>query len=166
MTKSMTTTLRYDAPLEQVSAMLFDPEFRRLVNERQYAPDGTVEITTSGDVTVVSLSQTQPMDRAPGFVQKVVGSTLTIATTETWAGTPDQVPTSAQLAVDLTGKPVQMSGTITLSQEGSVTTETIDLTVKVSMPLIGGKAEEMIASIFTKAYAKEHAVAQQWLYEE
>lgn len=160
MTKSMTTTITYPAELDRVQKMLFDPAFRERVAAAQHVVDGHVSISGSGPGAVVTVSQKQSMDRAPGFVQKLVGTTLSIVSTETWTS-----ETTADLHVDLPGKPVTMTGKIRLSQAAGVTTETVDLTVKVAMPLVGGKAEEAIAAIFSKAYAKDESVGAEWLQE-
>lgn len=140
--------------------MLFDTVFREQVAEAQHVLTGSVDIVHSDATSVVTITQEQSMDRAPGFVQKIVGTTLPIVTTETWTS-----PTHADLVVEIPGKPVQMSGTIDLAESGGETVETINLSVKVSMPLIGGKAEEAVADIFTKAYAKDELVARKWLAE-
>ncbi len=160
MTKSMTTTITYPAALDRVQTMLFDTRFREQVAAAQHVVDGHVSISGSGTGAVVTVSQQQSMDRAPGFVQKVVGSTLSVISTETWTSA-----TSADLHVDLPGKPVTMTGKILLSESAGVTTETIDLTVKVAMPLVGGKVEDLIATIFSKAYAKDESVGAEWLKE-
>ena len=53
------------------------------------------------------------------------------------------------------GKPGDMRGTATLAESGGTTTETVDLTVKVSIPLVGGKLEGLIADLLLKALGRE-----------
>ena len=48
-----------------------------------------------------------------------------------------------------------MTGTSRLHESGGGTTQTVDLTVKVSIPLVGGKIEGFIADLLVKALEAE-----------
>jgi hypothetical protein len=61
------------------------------------------------------------------------------------------------------GKPGQMNGTVTLREENGTTTETVDMEVRVSIPLVGGKIESLIADLLRKALRAENAVGRQYL---
>ena len=56
-----------------------------------------------------------------------------------------------------------MSGSAVLAESGGRTTETVDLTVKVGIPLVGGKIEGLIADLLLKALRTEEKVGQEWL---
>ena len=77
---------------------------------------------------------------------------------EKW-GTPDR----ASVEVTIPGKPGEMRGTATLTESGSVTTETVDMEIKVGIPLVGGKIESLIADMLTKALKAENKVGRDYL---
>ena len=56
-----------------------------------------------------------------------------------------------------------MTGTINLSESGGVTTETLEMTIKVNIPLVGGKIENLIADLLRKALKAENAVGRDYL---
>jgi hypothetical protein len=50
-----------------------------------------------------------------------------------------------------------------VAENGSKTIETVTLTATVNVPLVSGKLEDLILSIFKKALEKEHEVGTRWL---
>ena len=61
------------------------------------------------------------------------------------------------------GKPGQMNGGITLTSSGDTTVETVDVEIKVSIPLVGSKISGLIADLMRKALAAEEAVGRDYL---
>ncbi len=56
-----------------------------------------------------------------------------------------------------------MDGTITLAENRGRTIETVSGDIRVSVPLVGRKVEEMVARVFTFALEAEYAVGERWL---
>jgi hypothetical protein len=56
-----------------------------------------------------------------------------------------------------------MRGTITLAESGGTTTETVDVEVKVHIPLVGGKIEGLIVDLLRKALVAEGKVGRDYL---
>ena len=56
-----------------------------------------------------------------------------------------------------------MVGTIRLSESGGTTTETVDLDIKVGIPLVGGKIEGLVADMLLKALRTEQKVGRDYL---
>jgi len=158
MTKHLSIDLTYDAPLSEVTAMLADPAFRERVCEAQHALTKTVKV----EGHTVAITYTQPVRGVPGFAKKFVGDTIDVHQDETWS----EEFTRGEIAVSLPGKPGQLSGTATVAERGDKTVETVALTASVSVPLVGGKLEELVLSIFEKALTKEHEVGTAWLRGE
>jgi hypothetical protein len=151
--------LRYDgATPEQVYAMLATPEFRERVCEFQRFPRRTVTITPNGAGMVVKVDQHRPATEVPSFARKLVGEEINIVQDETWHS-----PTSADLAVTIPGKPGHMNGAVTLTGDGSGTTEVVEVEVKVAVPLIGGRLEGFIGDMLLKALKAENRVGRDWL---
>ncbi|RNL63073.1 DUF2505 domain-containing protein [Nocardioides marmoriginsengisoli] len=159
MGKDVRFELRYDgATPEQVYAMLADPEFRDQVCEFQRYPRREVTITPTGAGMDVKVDQYRPATEVPSFARKLVGEELNIVQTESWSS-----PTSAALHVTIPGKPGDMKGTVTLTAADGGTTEVVQVTVKASIPLIGGKIESLIGDMLGKALRAENKVGRDWL---
>jgi hypothetical protein len=161
MSKRLRHDLTYDAPVFDVAAMLADPAFREDVCDYQRVISKKVTITpkggSSGGMDVV-IDMVQPARGIPGFAQKFVGDTINIVQSESWSS-----PTQGQISIAIPGKPGDMSGTAVLKESGSGTVETVDLTVKVNIPLVGGKLEGLIAGLLEKALVAENTVGREWL---
>lgn len=161
MSKRLHHEMRYDgATPEQVYAMLATPAFREAVCEYQRYPERTVEIAPSGPGMRVRVDQYRPADEVPSFAKKLVGARINILQEETWHS-----PTSADLSVTIPGKPGEMLGTITVAGDDAGVTETVDVQVKVSIPLLGGKLEDFIAGMLLRALKAENRVGVRWLAE-
>lgn len=158
MSKRLTHELTYDAPLSAVSAMLADPAFREEVCAFQHVLRADVTVAEVHGVTEVTIDQVQSADGIPSFAKKIVGDEINIVQSEKW-GTPDR----GAIEVTIPGKPGDMRGTATLTESGGVTTETVDLEIKVGIPLVGGKIEGLIADLLTKALKAENTVGRDYL---
>ncbi len=152
--KKLTKTLTYDAPAEAVTAMLDDPAFREAVLERQRVLSGSVEI----DGDVARIEQVRSGADIPSAARAFVGDEIVIVQTESWTS-----PTDATIDISIPGKPARAAGTLSLTESGGTTTETVQLDVTVKIPLVGGKIEAMIADLVGYALDKEHEVGVEWL---
>ena len=150
--------MTYDAALADVSAMLDDPAYRDEVIRAQGATRGTFEIETDGDVTTAVVDLVQPATGLPSFATRFVGSEINIVQREEWSSAE-----YAALHVTIPGKPGQMIGSITLVEDGGSTTETVDVEISVSIPLVGGKIEKLIGNLLVKALRAEEQVARDYL---
>jgi hypothetical protein len=158
MAKRLTHTLTYDAPLAEVSAMLDDTAFREEVCAFQRVLRATVEVDDTPEGMRVVVDQVQTAAGIPSFAKKFVGDEIRIVQTEIWSS-----ETRADLHVTIPGKPGEMTGTITLTESGATTTETVDVQVKVHIPLVAGKIESLIADMLRKALVAEESVGRDYL---
>lgn len=158
MSRRISHELTYDAPLADVAAMLADPEFREAVCEHQRVIRHSVEIEPDGDGFRARIEQVQAAKGIPSFARKFVGDEIEIVQTERWASTE-----RGDITVEIPGKPGDMSGSAQLREAGGTTTETVDLTVKVGIPLVGGKLEGLIGDLLLKALKAENVVGRKWL---
>src|SRR5260370_9840876 len=74
----------YDAPLDDVMAMLLDAEFRTKVSEAQGLLSYDISITTDGDATIVAIDKQQPAAGLPAVATKLIGDRAHIVQRETW----------------------------------------------------------------------------------
>lgn len=150
--------MTYDAPVSAVAAMLSDPGFREQVCAAQRATSYTVSIEGDADAKTVAIEMEQPTDRVPSFAKKFVGETTTIVQAEEWSS-----PTRGDVHITIPGKPGDMTGTATLVETDGGATETVDLEVKVKIPLVAGKIEELIVKLLTSALKAEQRVGREYL---
>ena len=154
----LTYDLTYDAPLIEVGEMLMDAAFREQVCDAQRALRRTVSVGQDGGGMKVVVDMVQAADGIPGFAKRFVGDEIHLVQTEHWSDIE-----TAEVEVAIPGKPAQMSGTVTLRESGGVTTETVTMEIRVSIPLVGGKIESLIAELLRKALTAENAVGRQYL---
>ncbi|MFC7492950.1 MULTISPECIES: DUF2505 domain-containing protein [unclassified Nocardioides] len=153
-----THTMTYDAQLAEVGAMLDDPAYRDEVIAAQGSLTGSARFEQDGDTVVVVVDQVQPAEGIPGFAKKFVGSEINIVQREEWTSTEH-----ADLHVTIPGKPGQMVGSIELVEDGTTTSETVDVEITVNIPLVGGKIEKLIGDLLRKALRAEERVAHDYL---
>ena len=158
MTKRLVHELTYDAPMADVATMLADPAFREEVCDHQGVLRRLVSVETDDTGTEVTIDQVQAAHGIPSFARKFVGDEINIVQEETWA-TPDE----GVIRVTIPGKPGEISGTARLTESGGVTTEKVDLTVKVNIPLVGGRIEGLISDLLLKALRAENHVGRDYL---
>lgn len=154
MATRVSRQLAYDAPVGEVSAMLHDPAFREEVLAAQDVLRGTVRV----EGPVVRVEQVRSADGLPSYARKIVGDEIEIVQEETWTA-----PGAADVHLTIPGKPGEMRGTLTLTEQGGGTLESVELTVKVNIPLVGGKIEGLIADLVGRALDKEHQTGRAWL---
>ena len=158
MATRLTYDLTYDAPLTQVGEMLMDPAFRERVCDAQLAVRKNVSVGPDGGGMKVVVDMVQATQGIPGFARKFVGDEIEMVQTERWSDIEN-----ALIDVVIPGKPGQMTGTVSLREEGGTTTETVAMEIRVTIPLVGGKIESLIADLLRKALRAENAVGREHL---
>jgi len=158
MAKRLTHELTYDAPMAEVAEMLADPSFREEVCESLGVKRALVSIDSDDNGMEVTIDQVQAAHGIPSFAKKFVGDEINVVQQETW-----KTPTEGDITVTIPGKPGEMAGTARLSESGGVTTEAVDMTVKVNIPLVGGKIEGFIADMLLEALKAENRVGRSYL---
>ena len=153
--------ISYDAPLSDVYAMLADPDFRQASAAAMGVISADVTITPKGEGMSVLIDQVQPTEGVPGFAKKFAGETTRAVQTEEWGS-----PAGGSITIETPGKPTSIRGTLALSESGGRTTETLDVEVKVKVPLIGGKLEKLMADLVTAGMDKEQVAGAAWLRGE
>ena len=148
--------VRYQIPVDVETA------YAALSGE-QWAPakaaalnDGSVvvsrEVREGGAVTLV-VSRKLP-DGVPGFLTKFLPADGRVIQTDTWEPAVDGVRKGTWVA-DTPGSPAKVHGTMRLEPAGSGCAYVVEGTAKVSIPLVGGKAESLVVQMTQKLTAKE-----------
>ncbi len=150
--------LTYDADPATVHAMLADPAFREKVAAAQEVVSVEVTVTPAGDGFSLVSDQVQNTSGLPAIAKKIAGDTTRAVIAEEWADA-----TGGTVTITAPGKPTRADGTVALRAAGSGTTQVVDLDVKVKVPLLGGKLEQLMVDTIGDGYDVEHRVGVAWL---
>ncbi len=152
------TELSYDAAPDAVLSMLSDPAFREKVCAAQHVVSCDVRIDLVGAGFTAVVETEQNTSGLPSIAKKFVGETTRAIITETWKD-----GSGGTVEIKAPGKPSDVSGTVRLVEAGAGTTQVVELQVKVKVPLIGGKLEQLVVDSIRAGYAVEQRVGSAWL---
>jgi hypothetical protein len=107
----------------------------------------------AGDAVTLVVTRRLP-DGIPGFLQKFLPSDGRVTQTDTWAASADGVRAGTWRA-DTPGSPVKVAGTMRLEPASGGCTYVVEGEIKASIPLIGGKAEDVAVGMTKKLTASE-----------
>ncbi len=157
------TEYQFKAKVDAVMAMYLDPEYQRKklvdaghkdVEVLECGPDddGNLRIVTKRTVAV----------DVPGALKRILKPTNTVTQTDVWESNK-RGPRNGTWTVDIKGIPIHLSGTMHLATKGAGSVETIEGTLKASVPLVGGKLEKLAHSNFLEQTAQEQDFSTRWL---
>jgi hypothetical protein len=153
--------LRYDVPPADVYAMLADPAFRTRVYDAMDVASRDVTVTPTASGMDVRIDMEQRTSGLPGFARTVVGDRTRIIQSEHWDS-----ERSADLDVEIPGKPGHISGRIVLEAASAGTVETFVGEATISIPLVGRRLEGLIEKLFIAGMDTEQRVGARWLAGE
>ncbi|MCP2249871.1 DUF2505 domain-containing protein [Lentzea aerocolonigenes] len=116
-----------------------------------------VMFTTTEVRTSYQLKQGVPAEHLPSMAKSLLGGDLVIQRIENWAALAGTVE------VTLNGVPGRLDGAFTITDNGSGSKLTLTGEVKVSIPLMGGKLEKLIAEQVAVLLDKESEFTSEWL---
>jgi hypothetical protein len=135
----------YGAAVDDVFALFTDPAVIRARYEA--AGDRDIEILEcgpqggpGGEVFVIRTSRTVDVD-IPSFARKVLKPTNTMIQTDTWSARDLDGARDGDFDIEVKGAPVHVSGAMRIepTRDGAGTRHTVDGTLDVKVPLIGGR---------------------------
>jgi hypothetical protein len=155
VSKDLTFRSELPATVEQVFALRTGQRWVDLKAEklrdgsklvsRDERPDGGVDFSVSRELP----------GGVPGFLEKFLPKDGRAVQNESW-GAPDAAGVCrGTWSVDIPGAPAKLGGTSTLEPTATGSVQTIVGRAKVSVPIIGGKAEQFIVDMTKKLMAKE-----------
>jgi hypothetical protein len=119
---------------------------------REEQPDGGV---------VLEVSRELPAG-APGFLERFLPKDGRVRQTDDW-GPPRDGARFGTWRVEIPGAPARLGGTMRLEPVQGGTRHTIEGEVKVSVPLVGGKAEIFIGEMVVRLAGKEATLLKDFL---
>lgn len=152
----------FASPAATVYATLVD---RAFLDERLRALGGkgaaVVDYTGSGDEVAVKLRQGLDAEKLPAAVRAILKGDLVVERTERWS--LDGGTHAATGSATISGVPGEIKSRTRLEEAGAGSALVVTAEVKVSIPLVGGKLESVIAQQVGKLLAAESEFAGKWL---
>jgi hypothetical protein len=96
-------------------------------------------------------------------VRRVVGQTLVVAQTKTWHPADVDGVREAEVAGEVAGAPVRLTGRTRLVPNGRSTTQAFDLQVAASVPVVGRSLERLVADAVRSRLEAKFQLAGSWL---
>ncbi len=98
----------------------------------------------------------------PPAVRTILGGDLTVDRAETWR--PDPAGGYAgTVTVTIPGMPGDLGGAVRLTDTDGGSTLVLDGSVRIPIPLVGGRIEETVADQISRLLDSEHDFAEKWL---
>jgi hypothetical protein len=163
MTAPVRSSVRTASPVSEVVDLLTSERWVQLkasrfrdgsqVVRREQRPDGGL---------VLAVSRELPQG-APGILTKLLPEDGRVVQTDEWAPTDGSGARSGTWRVEIAGAPARLGGTMRVEPSAAGSSYLVLGEAKVSVPLVGGRAETFIAEMVGKLGAAEGELLQQAL---
>lgn len=155
MTAPVRTHFQSTAGVEELFGVLTSDAFvqRRAARFRDGATVVRREPRADGGL-LLAVARELP-DGAPGFITRLLPEDGRVVQTDDWGPADADGGRSGTWRVELPGAPARLGGTLRVEPVGRATRYLREGEVKVSVPLVGGKAEHFIAEMVMKLGQKE-----------
>ena len=175
-----TITITYPADPTRTAQMLASPAYQEGRIARAGLDDASVDVAQRGQGFVSTISGNIQPSQLPSVASKLVRSAVSFSVAESWGEPADDGSRSGGYDVTIKGAPVKVSATSTMapatdnaenaeSTEDSVSTQatvvTVDVDLKVTVPLVGKTIEEKAMGMVGRVVADEERRAAAWLAE-
>lgn len=145
MTTKLHTSFEIDCDLETAIRIMSDTESLNRLMEASYAqnPRHSVTQNPSGELEIRIYREFE--GEWPGFLQSVIGGTLKIDEKRTW-----QLPTEnmriGRTEISAPGLPVEVKADMRIVESNERCVVSIIGDIKVNLPFVAGKVEQMVLS--------------------
>jgi hypothetical protein len=151
----------FPASVADTQELLLNEQFLTHYAQQTGAVRQDVTVDRGTDSPVSRVRRQMPTDQIPGVFRRMFGAAVEVTEVTTWEPTSTAQRT-AVLAADIDGLPVRFRGASTLSATADGSRLRVTGSVKASVPLIGAKAEQLLADAITAALDKQAALAGDW----
>ena len=158
MATSLSARLDLPTDPEAALALLSDPAYVEEVAVGTGGQDVEVSVTPTTDAGAVIVSARSLPAEVPSYAKPLVGDQVRLTETRTFGPAAADGSRDGTLAVGFGSAPVSISGTLRLQPGGLGTEVLVELSVKASVPFVGGKIEKFCAEQIERALAKEEQI--------
>ena len=161
MSKKISRVDKYNASADDIWAMLNSRDY--VDAKYQALGDISTDVVQfdTGDAIALSVERVVPAE-LPDFAKKIMGDTNKIIQNEKWSARGEGYV--CDLKIEFPGKPLHVTGRLDVKPAGDANAAWhVDMDVKASVPLIGGKLEGVVVKETLASLDKEYAFNQEWL---
>ena len=158
MSTSVRSVFESGASVDHVFATLTSPEWVDTKAERFRDASRLQRREERSDGGVLVAVSRELPGGVPGFLERFLPADGRVVETFDWAPPAGDGTRRGTWQADIPGAPARLGGTMRLEATPAGSRYTIEGDVKVSVPLIGGRAERFIADMVDRLAAKEHAL--------
>lgn len=163
MSKKFTNTDPYAADMGQMWAMLSDQNYHQGKYESLGAANIRFTSFSADDTSITMVNERDVPADLPGFAKKIIGETNHVTQTERWTRAGDSATCAIQISVK--NLPGGTTGTMDITPSESGCTWSADFDIKIGVPLVGGKLEDLMKNETASNFAQEKVFNDQWLAE-
>ena len=159
MATPLTSRITFAADPAGAYALVTDAGYVEEVAVATGGQDVEVSVTPTDDggATVVS-ARSLPAD-VPSYAKALVGDSVRLVETRVIGPAAADGSRDGTVTVSFAGAPVSMEGTLRLSGDAAASAVDVAMSIKASVPFVGGKIEKFCAEQIERALAKEEEVA-------
>lgn len=151
------------ADLETVITMLTDVEFQRARCAATGALEYSVTAGAVPDAPILTCRRRMATDGLPDFMRKIVGASVEVIDTFTWAPDAGNGQRTADVKLSFATQPTTLVARLTVHDDQVGTYGRLAGDLKAGIPLFGSRIESAIAPLISSAIASEQTVGRQWL---
>lgn len=172
-----TITITYPDTPARTAQMLATPEYQKKRVARAGLQDASVDVAQRGQGFVSTISGSIQPSQLPSIASRLVRSAVSFSVAESWGEPQEDGLRSGGYDVTIKGAPVKVSATSTMAPSAEsagstdvsgsthTTTVTVEVDLRVSVPLVGTTIEEKAMSMVDRVVADEEQRAAAWLAE-
>jgi hypothetical protein len=153
----------YDATPEEVFAIITDTTFQEQVCERFRARSFDVSALDSGEDVVLRVRWETPSDDVSSVARRFVGETLVLAQTKIWHPATSDGAREADVEGEAAGTRVRLTGHSSIIPTGHATTQTFDLQIMASTPVVGHRLEQVVIEAVRMRLETKFELAWSWI---
>jgi len=164
MAKRYHGTMHFDVAPDVVFAAQSDAGYVVWKHEHMAAFDVSADVREDGEHVTITSSRKLPAE-IPSAARTFVGDAITIDETHTWSHPDLDGTRHGRVTASFGGAPMAVDGTLTLRADGAGSALDVVIHSRSSVPLIGGKLEQVVGDQFMRALRKEQQIAPEWFAE-
>lgn len=161
MAKQFTNSDPYDEGLDAMWAMICSQDYWQQKYESMGATDIRFDQFDAGDTALTVTSQRAVPADLPGFAKKIIGETNHVTQTERWTRSGDSA--HCDITIHVKNLPGGTTGTMVMNATPTGTVWDADFDIKIGVPLLGGKLEQLMHEETTSNFKQEKAFNDTWL---
>lgn len=160
----VTAEADFAADPQAVARMMADEEYVRTKVEATGATlDASEVVGDAGGAFTVTTRRRVATDTVPAQFRSFVGESLEVREVEAWEAAAPDGSRAGTIAVEVTGAPVRLTGTVRLTGAAEGSHLAIEGDLKAAIPIFGSAVEQAVSAAMVDIISAEEAAGRAWL---